>query len=109
MKYHKIHGVALETCTKEQKIAYNIAFRLHISAGDKYHKAANTVPAFVLDRMKNELLRDGLRMWQIDGDPRLDVDAIFSALRAGLHDYLMRPFVASSYEQVGKAFPANYL
>ena len=109
MKYHKIRGVALDVCTKEQKIAYNIAFRLHISSGDAYKKIAATYPRFVVSDAENQLLAHALHEWTRNGDPRLDVDAIFSALRAGLHEYLLHPFIAADYETVGNAFPALYL
>lgn len=109
MKYHKIRGVAMETCSAEQKAAYNLAFRLHISHGEKYKKIAASCPRFVLAEAEDQLLTDAVKQWKRDGDPRLDIDAVFSALRAGLHNYLLRPFIASDYEKIGKAFPAKYM
>lgn len=31
VKYHKIRNVPLEVCSAEQKIAYNLAFNIHIN------------------------------------------------------------------------------
>ena len=39
-KYHKIPNVALEVCTAEQKIAYNLAF----AYGDLYRKEYHRMP-----------------------------------------------------------------
>ncbi len=41
---------------------------------------------------------------------RCDIDSIFCALRAGLHDYLTgSAHVLMSYQDIGLAFPANYM
>jgi hypothetical protein len=40
---------------------------------------------------------------------KYDEDAIFCALNAGISAYLERPFIASDYVTIGKAFPAHYL
>lgn len=74
MKYHKIPNVEKSVCTAEQMIAYNIAFRLHISYANQFEE-----------------------------------DAIFSALLAGLYNYLSNFHIFSSYEDIGRAFPAHYL
>lgn len=109
MKYHKIRGVPMEVCTAEQKIAYNLAFRLHISHGDKYKFIAKNYSKIVLSNVENQLIDEAFRLWENDGTERYDIDAIFSALRAGLNDYLLHHFIAADYERIGKAFPAHYL
>ncbi len=40
MKYHKIPNVEKSVCSAEQMIAYNIAFRLHISYADQFKKVS---------------------------------------------------------------------
>lgn len=99
MKYHKIKGVDKSVCTAEQKIAYNLAFANReyvIRAGYDTATAANKIV---------ELYKSGY-----DYKPgKYDIDAIFSALLAGLKNYCERPFIATDYETIGKAFPALYL
>ena len=109
MKYRKIPGVSKSICTCEQKIAYNLAFRAHISHGDQYQQLPT---AAKLDAVA-QLTRESIRRFASDeleryGRVRYDVDAIFCALFNGLGEYLDQPFIASDYEQIGAAFPAFY-
>lgn len=111
MKYHKIRNVEKTICTAEQKIAYNIAFNLHIT----YQRDFDRVNACNPGGAKADCVRlahDGLNSYQMSYDykpGKYDEDSIFCALNAGLYGYLCKPFIASNYEQIGKAFPALYL
>ena len=111
MKYHKIRGVEKETCTAEQMIAYNAAFRLHISFQDEFDKVNAEAPGNAqADCLK--LVQIAMKQYrnQYDYKPgQYDEDAIESALRAGIYDYMCKPFIGSNYTQIGKAFPALYL
>lgn len=111
MKYHKICGVEKSVCTAEQMIAYNLAFRAHISFQDEYNKA-RSVSAACVSALVGEIVALSMKNYRsaYDYKPgKYDEDAIFSALNAGLSAYLDQPFIASDYATIGKAFPANYL
>lgn len=99
MKYHKIRNVDLTVCTAEQKIAYNLAwqYRDYVLSGkfSSYAEAAQ--------ELSNIYKRTEKKPGQYD------IDSIFCALNAGLEEYCKRPFIACSYSEVGKAFPAHYL
>ena len=110
MKYHKIRGVEKSVCTAEQKIAYNIAFRIHINHGDEFcalpTAAAKAEAASSLIHMYIGFFREDQER---KNSKRFDIDAIFSALNAGLSDYLENHFIACDYASIGMAFPAHYL
>ena len=111
MKYHKIQNVEKSICTAEQMIAYNIAFRLHISYADEFKKV-NAVNQGEARANCVDLSREGLKWYRMSysyKSGKYDEDAIFSALLAGLYDYLSNFRIFSSYEDIGKAFPAHYL
>lgn len=107
MKYHKIPGVEMSDCTCEQKIAYNMAFAIHIHCQEEY------------DALQTAAEKNRLAFWMRDLEiksfrenypkTRYDIDAIFCALTAGIEDYLKKPFIATDYKTIGKVFPANYL
>ena len=105
-RHHKIRGVPIEVCSAEQKIAYNIAFYGHISLGDEYRNALR-VSKNRADQILNEIIDIEFGSWMRTYSPRnnYDDDAIKECLIAGLADYLVRPFIASDYETVGRAFP----
>lgn len=111
MKYHKIRNVAKETCTAEQKIAYNLAFRVHINYQDDFNRVNSINPGSAKhDAVK--LASDAIRTYTLAYDykpGKYDLDAIQAALNAGLYEYLCKPFIATDYERIGKAFPAHYL
>lgn len=107
MLYHKIRGVPLEVCTAEQKIAYNIAFRAECFSS-KYQEA-ESVSAVCAAEALDEIARIAFSWWMQDHAGKYNDDAIFAALRAGLAEYLKKPFIAWDYKQIGKAFPAEYM
>ena len=111
MKYHKIHNVEKSVCTAEQMIAYNIAFRLHISYADEFKKV-NAVNQGEARADCVDLAREGLKWYRMSYSykpGKYDEDAIFSALLAGLYDYLAEFRIFANYEDIGIAFPAHYL
>lgn len=109
MKYTKIRNIPFDVCTVEQKIAYNLAFRAHISFQDKFNtlkaeqKFETVISEFISDIIRFEI-KEYSQNYTIG-----NIDAIFSALNAGLRNYFEKPFIASNYDDIGKAFPANYL
>ena len=97
MKYHKIRGVDKSTCTAEQKIAYNMAWYIW---NDCRYNWTDCRTRIDWSEQENAAIRD----------KRCDIDSIFCALRAGLHDYLTgSAHVFTSYQDIGTAFPANYM
>jgi hypothetical protein len=107
MKTIKIRDVDKSVCTAEQKIAYNLAFRAHISYGDKY----NSVPAdkMIRNNVIVEIRDAAMRIFRNECVlGKYNEDAIFCCLNAGLGKYLEKPFIATDYETIGKAFPLNY-
>ena len=111
MNYHKIPNVELTVCTAEQKVAYNLAAG-HCALLKKEFDPVNAANP---GAARNDCAR--LSHWLMDlyrkgysyRPGRYDEDAIFSALAAGLYDFLCNPFIAGCYESIGKAFPALYL
>lgn len=107
MKVRKIRNVPKDECVAEQKIAYNIAFRIHINHG-------NQIRAAELAMHKNDLLVQArdlyLKEFQRDYNQknRYNIDAIFVALNQGLRDYIEKPFIASDYKQIGECFKIPY-
>lgn len=108
MKYHKIRNVPMSICTAEQKIAYNLAF----SYGSNFKKEFDRMP---MQLQKSDVVFTAihfcLKIWgNNEKANKYNIDAIQCALNAGMEDYLKNncPILAS-YEEIGKAFPANYL
>jgi len=108
LNYHKIRNIPMEVCTCEQKIAYNLAFRAHISYGDKYQQAVKIGFCCPHDLLY-QILQTEFSAYTRQHGGKYDDDAIYSALQSGLSEYLLHPFIASDYEAIGKAFPAHYL
>ena len=107
LNYKSIRGVAKNVCTAEQKIAYNIAFRLHISFQDEFDKLPAGLPRFqAAVKMVDEGLRRFTSAW--DYKPgQYNLEAIQAALDGGLQDYLeSKRWVLGSYEEIGRIFPA---
>lgn len=106
MTYHKIRNVEKSVCTSEQKIAYNCAFRIWINYGDRITSLPTVVAQDEAEKWAIKIYIDDL----IRQGCRYNIDAVFCALNAGLHDYLFGDYhIISSYTDVGRAFPANYL
>lgn len=109
IKYHKIPKVEKSICTQEQMIAYNIAFQIHINHDRQWKERDNYCRSAQM-----EFLHGLIRMY-LDNfkknypNCKADIDGIFCALNAGLENYLNNFFIATDYNKIGKAFPANYL
>lgn len=109
MTYHKIRGVCKSVCTAEQKIAYNLAFRAHISYQDVYNKA-KTISGVCVSDILRQIVEQEMHEFSFSADyGKYNEDAINAALNAGIENYLNNPFIASDYATIGKAFPALYL
>lgn len=103
MTLHKIPRVDKSTCAAEQKIAYNIAFRIGIDCRYNWDEISAAAETAAIEDYKNAWLRDYPRDAQ-----KYDTGAIFCALRAGLHDYLRGGCrLLSSFEAIGQAFPVG--
>lgn len=111
MKYHKIRNVEKSVCTAEQKIAYNIAWRIDLSYGSQFRADLENVGNLAIDEAVTKLRDIGLKNYKLSYTytDKYDIDAIFAALNAGLKKYLLKPFIATRYDEIGEAFPANYL
>lgn len=110
LKYKAIRGVDKTICTAEQKIAYNLAFRLHISYQDNYNVLDS---GFAKSQAIVDMVNYAIKSYchACDYVPCMyNLDAIKAALHAGLQAYLDKNGpVAGSYEEIGKMFPAHYL
>lgn len=110
MKYHKIRGVDKSTCTAEQKIAYNMAWYIW---NDCRYNWTDCRTRIDWSEQENAAIWDYTDNWQrnyAEKNKKYDIDSIFCALRAGLHDYLTGSVhVFTSYQDIGEAFPANYM
>ena len=101
-KTRKIKNIDKSICTVEQKLAYNIAFRIYINHETEYKK----IPTESAKAEAREKLTR-LYLKSIDSE-KYNHDVIFAALNAGLEKYLNKNFIACNYEEVGEAFPINY-
>lgn len=106
MKLHKIPGVDKDVCTCEQKIAYNLAFRIHINYWcdwDSVKDLDETSRAFGVEALIEKIMLD----YDNVAGKKYNREAVTAALAAGLAKYLDRFFIADSYEQIGRAFPVE--
>lgn len=111
MKYHKIKNVDKQICTAEQKIAYNLAFAAHISYQELFNNAIKKSNVCATD-LTNQICNDALKHYRLAYDykpGKYDEDAIYSCLKAGLFNYLKKPFIAADFKKIGECFPAYYL
>ena len=95
LKTHKIPNVDKLVCCAEQKIAYNLAF----STRDHILRCGLNGEQAVAETMK---------FWHSSHEgqsSKYNAEAIKAALTGGLKNYLKNHFIASNYEQIGKAFP----
>lgn len=109
MKLHKIPGVEKDVCTCEQKLAYNLAFRLHLSYSDEWQNAKTQGKA-ERELCLEDLVRRAMLGYDsfndvTGGGKRYDRGAVKAALAAGLEEYMDHFFLADSYEQIGRVFP----
>lgn len=108
IKYHKIKGIDKRICTAEQKVAYNMAFNIHIERGDEYDAMKTAVDK---SNAIAEWVDTECRLFsQNHPEAKIDIDGVFAALRLGLPKYLTKDgfFIATDYRQIGDAFPAVY-
>ena len=106
LKCHKIRGVEKETCSAEQVIAYNYA-RMYVDIGQRIE--SNDTPEFI----KGNMFAD-IKLWimqNLDSDvsySRYNFDAIIIAFQQGFRNFCAKPFIATNYADIGKAFPIPY-
>lgn len=109
MKYHKIHGVEKTICTAEQKIAYNLAFRAHISFQEEFNRAKQQSAIIVYNLLKEMIDFEINTFVRFDSKAdKYNIDAVFAALSAGLKEYMDNPKIYTTYKEIGQAFPALY-
>ena len=110
LKYHKIKNIPLEVCTCEQKIAYNLAFSVGLNGKEKYH---NVLTGIQKAELIHRYVRECMSIWKNNpeyNNSKYNQDAIFSCLNAGLEKYFESKYsILTSYEAIGKMFPAHYL
>ena len=106
VKTNKIYGIDKSICCAEQKIAYNIA-----------HSWSDIVKAALekcyTEVQKHEIVFEAIQkslknFEETYGAEKYNIDAIFIALNQGMRKYCEKPFIAFSYESIGKAFPIPY-
>lgn len=57
MKWHKIRNVPIDVCSAEQKVAYNMAFRVHINQGDQYRALQTTAEKeYAIPRLISDIM-----------------------------------------------------
>lgn len=106
IKCYKIKSIDKNVCCVEQKLAYNIAFRCHISYGDLYKKCETEIQRHeLLINMRNRYMG---YLSESENNQKYNPDALFVALNNGLRRYIEHPFIASDYESIGKAFAIPY-
>lgn len=103
MKLHKIRNVPLDVCCAEQKIAYNMAFCIHINRGEEYLALQDSKKPAAIERMIKEALADYRNAYTyLPG--KYNEDAIAKALRNGLASYLETFFIATDFQRIGAVF-----
>ena len=106
IKCHKIRGVEKAICSAEQVIAYNYA-RMYADIGQRIE--SNEAPEFI----KGNMFAD-VKLWvmqSLDSDvsySRFNFDAIIIAFQQGFRNFCAKPFIATNYVDIGKAFPIPY-
>lgn len=108
MRTHKIRNIDKAVCTVEQKIAYNIAFRVHIGYQEKFDKLREINPGEA-----NIACHDLTRLYieefkNLYPNNKANLDAVFHCLMNGLYNYMCKPFIAADYKTIGEAFPILY-
>jgi len=108
MKTKKIRNIDRSVCVGEQKVAYNMAFRAHINCSSKYEKLDSEMEKSAFITKIRDLLMEEFRSAYDYKPGEFNEDVIFVALNQGLKNYMENFFIASEYEQIGKAFPIPY-
>lgn len=112
MKYHKIPKVEKSVCTAEQKIAYNYASTYADRYRDTWKNTADQYCEFQKSEFVHEAVEWCMKLMRDNAEiqRKYDIDAIFCALNAGMRNYFEAKYsILTSYEEIGKMFPANYL
>lgn len=103
MKLHKIRNVPLDVCCAEQKVAYNMAFCIHINRGDEYLALSDTEKPQAIERMVEDALTDYRNAYTYQPG-KCNEEAIAMFLKNGLAKYLEDHFIATGYEKIGSTF-----
>ena len=112
IKYHKIPKVDKSVCTAEQMIAYNYAFAYADRYRDTWKKDKDKYCNFQRQEFIHEAIAFCMKMIMTSEKvkAKYDIDGIQAALNAGMENYFENKYsILTSYEDVGKIFPANYL
>ena len=106
IKCRKIQNVEKTTCTAEQKIAYNFAFR-YADLGKKILKsnAAESVKGTAFADITELVMFDIIKNKELK---KYNIDAIIIAFRNGFRNYCKNPFIATDYETIGNCFKIPY-
>lgn len=111
LKYHKIPKVEKSVCTAEQMVAYNAAWRIceRYNARRQWKNESAEVSGIARADYIMQLVHHCMKEISYDAKivEKYDVNAIESALRNGMKNYLEESkAVFSSYEEIGEIFPA---
>lgn len=115
MKYHKIKGVDLSTCTVEAKIAYNYASIRCDRYLPLYNKSETAAEKKQIIFLLTNLIIDELRYNIINGicKHNVDIDGVQCCLNYGLDEYMKQSTwhgkILTSYEEIGAIFKSQYL
>lgn len=109
MKIHKIRNVDINVCSKEQKIAANLAWHYHSWLGRKFREFQGTEAekCNAIADIRDRMIEDFKSNYSTKG---LDMDAVFVALNQGLRAYIERPSakIYADYAEIGRDFPIPY-
>ena len=112
MKYHKIPRVDKSVCTAEQKIAYNYAETYCYEYRKTWKESAHKYFGFQRKEFIAEAVAWCMKLMKNNKKivEKYDLDAIQSALNAGMENYFNGAYgILGSYEEIGETFPALYL
>lgn len=115
MRYHKIKGVDLSTCTAEAKIAYNFASMRCGRYLPLYNKAETAAEKQQIIYLLTNSIIDELRYNIISGiyKIKVDIDGVQCCLNYGLDEYMKQSTwhgkILTSYEEIGAIFKSQYL
>lgn len=112
MNYHKIKNVDMSVCTCEQKIAYNYATTYAIKYRDTWRNTASKYFEFQRSDFIHDAVQWCMKLLMNNSEimKKYDVDAIQATLNTGMRNYFESDrTILSSYEDIGRMFPADYL